>query len=140
MGQSATYAAVKDAQNKLVVEVCASCMEQRSNVAAVTDAQIMLKMEDCAEIMEQRSRDAAAKDAQIMPSVEECVEGTGRIAMHTMHLLHLDQNMSRLPQLKPYQTSVFRELRHQRARRKKRSWRGDQPLSSNCGCVLCCVV
>ena len=92
------------------MEECALSMGQRSNYAAVKDVQIKFSKVECAESMGQVSNDATAKDAQIMPSVEECVEGTGRIAMHTMHLLHLDQNTRRLPQLKPYPIIVLLEL------------------------------
>jgi len=48
MGQSANYAAAKDAQIKSTGEECASGMGQRSNYAVAKDAQIKLKMEECA--------------------------------------------------------------------------------------------
>jgi len=53
MGQSANYAAAKDAQIKSTAEECASGMGQRSNYAVAKDAQIKLKMEECARGMGQ---------------------------------------------------------------------------------------
>ena len=62
--------------------------------------------------MEHRSRsnDAAVKDAQAKSSKEEYVGGTVHIAMHKMNLLHLDQNLRRLLQLKPQAIIELREL------------------------------
>ena len=84
-------------------------MEQRSNYAAVRDAQIIPKVVECAlgMVQQRRPKDAVVKDVQIMPSVGECVEGMAHIAIHTMNLLHLDQNTRRLPQLKSYPISVL---------------------------------
>ena len=76
-------------------------MGQRSNCAATKDAQIKLRKEECAEGMEQRSNYAAVKDVQIEPCVEKSVEGTGYIVIHTINLLHLDQNTRILLQLNP---------------------------------------
>ena len=50
--------------------------------------------------MGQRSKGAAVKDVQIKLGKEECVGGTGRIEKHKMNLLHLDQNLNSLLQLK----------------------------------------
>ena len=62
--------------------------------------------------MEQRGqrRNAAVKDAQTKSSVEESVGGTAHIAIHTMNLLHSDQNSIKLLWLKPFPTSVLLEL------------------------------
>ena len=67
MGQRSKYAAVKDAQIKLEMEVCAKDMGQRlsTNDATEKDAQIMLSKEECALGMGQRPNDAAVRDAQI---------------------------------------------------------------------------
>ncbi len=56
------------------------------------------------------TNDVAGKDVQTKPGVVEYAGGMGRIAMHKMNLLHLDQNTRTLLQLKPYQTSVLLDL------------------------------
>jgi len=76
-------------------------MEQRGNYAAVKDAQIKPSKEECAlKSMGQRSIYAAAKDAQIKLSKEEFAGGMGLRSTHRINLLHLDQNLNRLLQLK----------------------------------------
>mmetsp|Transcript_4592 Transcript_4592/g.6376 ORF Transcript_4592/g.6376 Transcript_4592/m.6376 type:complete len:130 (-) Transcript_4592:34-423(-) len=73
-------------------------MEQRSNYAAVKDAQIKLIKEAYAIGMEQsrRSNYASLKDVAIIPNEEECVEGTGHIALYMTNLLHLLYNLDQL--------------------------------------------
>ena len=68
MGQSAKYAAVKDAPIKLrLVEFARGIMEQRSSTkdAAVKDARVKLSREECALGTGQKRNDAAVKDALI---------------------------------------------------------------------------
>ena len=60
--------------------------------------------------MVQRSNDAALKDVQMVLSKEECVGGMEHITKHKMNLLHLDQNLRRLLQLKPQAIIELREL------------------------------
>jgi hypothetical protein len=98
--QVSNYAAVKDVQIKLRREECALGMELSSNDAAVMDARIKSSKEECALSMGQSAKYAAAKDVRIKSSKEDYVGGTGHIAIHTMDLLHLDQNTMRPPQLK----------------------------------------
>jgi len=65
MGQSANYAAVKDAQIKPSKEECVLDMGQRRRrrYAAAKDALINLKKEECVLSMGQRANnDAAEKD------------------------------------------------------------------------------
>ena len=61
--------------------------------------------------MEQRRKSsyAAVKDAQILLSKEECANGMGQRATYLINLLHLDQNLNRLLQLKPYPINELRE-------------------------------
>jgi hypothetical protein len=47
-------------------------MGQSATYAAVTDAQIMLNKEECAESMELRRGSVTMKDVQIKLSKEEC--------------------------------------------------------------------
>ena len=72
-------------------------MEQRLSAkdAAVKDAQIKPRMEVCALGMEQRRNYAAVKDAQIKSSDEESVKDTGENALQMTTLLLLDQNTKR---------------------------------------------
>ena len=71
----------------------------------------MLGTEECAGGMGQsgQKRNAAGKGVQNMLTKEEYVKGTGRTAIHKTktNLLHLDQNLGRLMQLKPYRISVL---------------------------------
>jgi hypothetical protein len=78
-------------------------MGQESNDAAAKDVQITLRKEEFALGMEQRlnRNDAAVMGVQIEQSVGECAKGTELIAIHKMNLLHLDQNLNLLLQLKP---------------------------------------
>jgi hypothetical protein len=100
MVQRSNYAAaVKDVQIKSSKEECALSMEQRGQRgnAAAKDVQIMLSKEEFAKGMEQRKNYAAVMDVQIKSSVEEYAGDMGRTAIHTMNLLLLDQNTTRLP-------------------------------------------
>ena len=99
MVQRSDHAAVMDAQIMLSKEECVIGMGQRSNDAAAKVAQIMLREEECALGMGQKSNDAAVKDAQTKSGEGDYAEGTEHIA-HKMNLLHLDQNLSSLLQLK----------------------------------------
>ena len=64
-----------------------------SNYAAVKDAQIKLIEEECALDTEQSANDAVVKDAQIKFNVEECAKDTGHITVTMMNQLHLDPNL-----------------------------------------------
>ena len=57
-----------------------------------------------------KGKHAAVKAVQIKPSVEECATGMGRILMHKMNLLHLDQNSTRLLQPALFPISVRLDL------------------------------
>eukprot|EP00986_Skeletonema_menzelii_P009046 scaffold4016_cov116-Skeletonema_menzelii.AAC.3 len=71
-GQSASDAAVRDAQMVLSVKECATDMEQRRNYVEAKDVQIKPKWGECALDMGQSASDAAVRDAQMVLSVEEC--------------------------------------------------------------------
>ena len=102
--RSENYAAVKDARSMSSIKECALSMGHRSSTknAAVTDVQTNLRKEECASDMGQRSNDAAAKAAHAKPCVWECASSMEHVAMHKTTLLHLDQNLKLLLQLKPY--------------------------------------
>ena len=87
-------------------------MGHSSNDAASKVAQRMLGKEECALDMGQRSNDTIAllMDVKTKPNGAECVLGMRRIATHKMNLLHLDQNMRRLLQLKLQPISVLPKL------------------------------
>ena len=85
-------------------------MVQKSNYAAAMGAPTMLRKEECAASTGQKSNYAAATDVQTKSSVVEYVGDTGRVAIHTTNLPHLDQNTMKLPQLKFYPISVLPEL------------------------------
>ena len=111
MGQSSNGAESKGAQINLRKEECASGMGQCTNGAAAKDAQIRLRMEDYALGMGQRLSYAAEKDAQIRLRDGACARGVGHIAIHTMNLLHSDQNSIRELQLNPNPISMLQDLR-----------------------------
>jgi len=84
-------------------------MGQRGNYAAEKDAQISLSKEEFVGGTGQRGNYAAVKDAQIKLKKEEFAGGTVIRSTHMINLLHLDQNLNRLLQLKPYPINVLRE-------------------------------
>ena len=59
--------------------------------------------------MGQSANYAAVKDAQIKSSKVECALGMVLRSTHKINLLHLDQNLNTLLQLKPYPINVLRE-------------------------------
>eukprot|EP00984_Skeletonema_dohrnii_P029495 scaffold20190_cov72-Skeletonema_dohrnii-CCMP3373.AAC.1 len=119
MGQRSNDAAVKDAQIKLKKEECALNMGQSGGVCVRHGAKVKEKLcssEGCTNVvvkgglcMGQRGKYAAEKDAQIKLKKEECARGMGLRSTHKINLLHLDQNLNRLLQLKPYPINVLRE-------------------------------
>ena len=60
--------------------------------------------------MGRRPNDAAMKDVQTKPNVVEYVKGTGRIAIHKMNPLRLDQNTIQLLQPPIISISVHPDL------------------------------
>ncbi len=79
-GQSANYAAKKDAQINPRMEECASGMGQSANYAIVKDAQTGFRLEEYALNMGQSANYAAQKDVEVMFRKEGCATSIGQSA------------------------------------------------------------
>ena len=90
-------------------------------------AKLKLGKEEYASGMERSIKDAPVMDVQTKPGVEECAASTGRIAMQSTNLLHLDQNLRRLQKLEPQAIIELPELPPE-DRKTVSPWGGDRHL------------